>query len=214
MALKINKREEVRKMNRKKGFTLIELLVVVAIIVILAAMLLPALQRAREKARQSVCMNNLKQISMGALLYTQDYDGYLPRCCGPKPWWYWLLKTYVGYGEWTPYVDIKVYRCPSDRDPWGGFLSYGMNSYYNGKKMDKCKTPSQTWLFIDSEQCDTDGSPFRIGAYASELPHIYNAAEIRHNGIVNASFFDGHVESIPGREGDIPTDKTDPFWGG
>ena len=65
-------------MRRKRGFTLIELLVVIAIIAILAAILFPVFAQAREAARKAQCQSNLKQIALGCMMYTQDYDEVTP----------------------------------------------------------------------------------------------------------------------------------------
>jgi len=75
-----NEVREVIKMKKHQGFTLIELLVVIAIIAILAAMLLPALARAREQARRGVCMTNLKQVGLALHIYANDWGGYFPVC--------------------------------------------------------------------------------------------------------------------------------------
>ena len=65
-------------MSRKTSFTLIELLVVIAIIAILAAMLLPALGRAREAARRAVCTSNCRQVGFALIMYADPYDGWTP----------------------------------------------------------------------------------------------------------------------------------------
>ncbi|MFA5646630.1 MAG: type II secretion system protein [Candidatus Ratteibacteria bacterium] len=83
--------------KKKSGFTLIELLVVVAIIAVLAAMLLPVLSQAREKARQSVCMSNLKQIGLAFHLYAQDNNDFCPgyRPIGTGAFWYDYFVPYI-----------------------------------------------------------------------------------------------------------------------
>ena len=94
----------------RRGFTLIELLVVIAIIAILAAILFPVFARAREKARQASCNSNVKQLSLGFLMYLQDYDSKFP----PQHDW----NTSGSYYHWPtliyPYVkNSQLYVCPS-----------------------------------------------------------------------------------------------------
>jgi len=114
----------------KNGFTLIELLVVIAIIAILAAILFPVFAQAREKARQTSCLSNNKQLATAIMMYAQDYDESFPAGL-QNDWWMdtWIRTT-------QPYVkNFQVYRCPSDsvaanaaNQTWAGIrISYASN---------------------------------------------------------------------------------------
>lgn len=107
-------------MNRRRAFTLIELLVVIAIIAILAAILFPVFAAAREKARESACVSNLKQIGLGFLQYCNDYDEKTPDCVYAGGEVGGFTATPTKYGQslgflLSPYVKApQVWRCPSD----------------------------------------------------------------------------------------------------
>jgi prepilin-type N-terminal cleavage/methylation domain-containing protein/prepilin-type processing-associated H-X9-DG protein len=101
---------------RKSGFTLIELLVVIAIIAILAAILFPVFAQAREKARQTTCLSNQRQIGTGMMMYVQDYDGRYPifsfANCGPG---YDAIWT----NEILPYTkNERIFVCPNIQPPY------------------------------------------------------------------------------------------------
>lgn len=123
-------------MKLKKAFTLIELLVVIAIIALLVAILFPVIARARDRARQSTCLSNMKQMGLAIAQYSQDFDEYLPynRYDGgtydakPARSWDQLVQTYLGQHIYTN-RGATLFQCPNDmvkRNYGGSPRSYVM----------------------------------------------------------------------------------------
>jgi len=182
-----------RRLARQRGFTLIELLVVIAIIAILAAILFPVFAQAREKARQTTCTSNLKQISTATLMYNQDYDEMFPvwaqdperQMARPDG------TIYQGKVTWPllymPYIKNQgVFRCPSDGQvassvgpTWGKpfAMSYGTNlRIHRCADTSACATGSPRALASIDAPAETywiadvwNGSPIGIesGPYAA-----------------------------------------------
>jgi prepilin-type N-terminal cleavage/methylation domain-containing protein/prepilin-type processing-associated H-X9-DG protein len=182
---------------RKKGFTLIELLVVIAIIAILAAILFPVFAKAREKARQSSCASNVKQLALSILSYKQDFDETYPlswpvtapqgtpgtrsNSCGTyNYWWMDLLAPYV--------KNEQVFHCPSGER--SQCLVAVANSYAPSQEMsmgvkDSAVTvPANTFMIAD------------CAANASIYPHdTKGGIAYRHSEKFNGAYFDGHVKA-------------------
>lgn len=191
--------------SRVKGFTLIELLVVIAIIAILAAILFPVFARARENARRASCQNNLKQIGIGLMQYTQDYDERYPYTTDVSGTPSWRVAT-------EPYIkSTQVFKCPSNRDTVlasdGYPRTYAVNGYQSsypwggtdrppfcfGPKLPSIQYPAQLIAVVDASNF----------AYSTAYPNDTLATEGRpwtffagHLGTMNCLFFDGHVKSL------------------
>jgi len=188
-------------MSRRAGFTLIELLVVIAIIAILAAILFPVFARAREKARQSSCLSNVKQLMLAIMQYVQDYDEKMPTCWTgastyEHPFWYEKVGPYL--------KNSQVLLCPSAREY--STVAYGYNYMYLGGtggpaiSIAQIQTPSQMLVLCDSYD---DGSAGNFHVYAPSAWTMHGGTydenntgnvDPRHNEGANVGWADGHAK--------------------
>ena len=207
--------------NGRDGFTLIELLVVIAIIAILAAILFPVFARARENARRSSCQSNLKQVALGIIQYTQDYDERFPRITNGV-----TVAPFGWADSIQPYVkSTQILKCPSFTGTMGddpnavGYSTYWMNKSLNdgsngsnasGKSLAEVFNPSLTILNGDGGEatphstarfncdgCDTKGSNGVLATTCVGSPGLADnlglGGQQHLEGLV-LSFTDGHVK--------------------
>jgi len=207
---------------RRSGFTLIELLVVIAIIAILAAILFPVFAKAREKARQSSCASNIKQLGLAVQQYLQDYDETTPQAAinmGAGNAVYPNGSTgqyYLWYHPLQPYIkNFQVLNCPSyggtaytgQYHPPGGV---GGNQIGWARKLALYSYPSELAMIMDAGWNRTaEPSIVAAGARADGYYLLdwdllaavtggdnSNAPNPRHNLQTNVAFLDGHVKSL------------------
>jgi len=188
----------------RRGFTLIELLVVIAIIAILAAILFPVFARAREKARQSSCLANAKQLNLAIMQYAQDYDETYPRA------------TIGGTGTWPnavmPYMkNWQILICPSrtashadQASVTGSYPHYGLNGAssgtggMSGTALGLIQAPANTVLIGESNwYTSSDPTNTTYGRYHIDKPDYatnYGWWIHPHNDGRNIGFCDGHTK--------------------
>ncbi|OGV35644.1 MAG: hypothetical protein A2X48_03880 [Lentisphaerae bacterium GWF2_49_21] len=207
----------------KRPFTLIELLVVIAIIAILAAMLLPALHKAKSTARSIVCINNQNQLVKGAELYNGDWDGYIVPSFSPTGEkgmpdlrnWTGFLREYLGNNKNASFAaatDLAVVACPEAPFRFGYGHNGGNLGWINVNnvnpnfsfwtKVTQGTNPSKTVIFVDSVAPGGTSDDWNCGKWK---PHVRggdstltdSVVEFRHSpgNSCNVGWLDGHADS-------------------
>ena len=182
----------------RRGFTLIELLVVIAIIAILAAILFPVFARAREKARQTSCLNNQKQLALALHMYVQDYDEKMLLS-------YYHTPTVRWYVALAPYLkNTQIFRCPS-LNTTKTHPDYGYNAWALGwgntlpprlVALSDIEYPAQTVAFGEmhpSNNAFVLNPPWPV--YTPEQMETLGP-HCPHNGGCNLGFCDGHAKWV------------------
>ena len=181
---------------RRRGFTLIELLVVIAIIAVLAAILFPVFSQAREKARQSTCTNNQRQILTALLIYAQDNDELLPSSA--NVW----QSINLGKGVLQcPTKGLKTLNAYVYNNMWAGKALGDLPANITG-------TPTVLpMLTADGVHAATQPNPSAgLNASYDNIAYQQTDLDARHNGLYIIGYYDGHVAAVNPKTAYMPTD--------